>query len=53
VNKFHEITGHCRVDRLKKTKNIHGLKLIGEFKVFENFAVAKARQRNVNEDWKG
>jgi hypothetical protein len=53
VNKFHEMIVHCGVDRLKKTANIHGLKLKGEFKVCEDCAVAKARQRNVNQDWKG
>jgi hypothetical protein len=53
VNKFHEMIGHCGVDRLKKTANIHGLKLKGEFKICEDFAVSKARQRNVNIDWKG
>jgi hypothetical protein len=53
VNKFHEMIGHCGVDRLKKTANIHGLKLKGEFNVCEDFTVAKARQRNVNQDWKG
>jgi hypothetical protein len=52
VNKFHEMIGHCGVDRLKKTANIHGLKLKGEFKVCEDCALAKARQRNVNKDWK-
>jgi hypothetical protein len=53
VNKFHEMIGHCVVDCLKKTTNIHGLKLKGEFKVCEDCAVAKARQRNVNQDWRG
>jgi hypothetical protein len=53
VNKFHEMIGHCGVDRLKKTTNIHGLKLKGEIKVCEDCALAKARQRNVNKDWKG
>jgi hypothetical protein len=38
---------------LKKTTNIHSLKLKGEFKVCEDCAVAKARQRNLNQDWKG
>jgi hypothetical protein len=52
VNKFHEMIGNCGVDRLKKTSNIHGLKLKGEFKVCEDCAVAKARQRNVKKDWK-
>jgi hypothetical protein len=53
VNKFHEMIGHCDVDRLKKTANIQGLKLKGEFKICEDCAVAKARQRNFNKDWKG
>jgi predicted phosphatase len=33
VNKFHEMIGHCGVDRLKKTAQVHGLKLKGDFKV--------------------
>jgi hypothetical protein len=33
VNKFHEMIGHCGVDCLKKTANIHDLKLKGKFKV--------------------
>jgi hypothetical protein len=45
--------GHCDVDRLKKTANIHGLKLKEELKVCEDCELAKARQRNVNKDWKG
>jgi hypothetical protein len=43
VNKFHEIIGHCGLDRLKKTVQVHGLKLKGDFKVRENCVVAKAR----------
>jgi hypothetical protein len=50
MNKFHEMIRHCGVERLKKTANIHGLKLKGEFKVCEDCAVANARQRNVNKD---
>jgi hypothetical protein len=53
VNKFHEMIGHCGVDRLRKTVNIHGLKFKGEFKVYEDCELAKVRQRNVNNDWKG
>jgi hypothetical protein len=45
--------GHCAIERLKKTINIHGLKLKGEFKVCEDCSVAEERQRNVNQDWKG
>jgi hypothetical protein len=50
VNKFHEMIGHFGVDLLKKTTNIQGLKLKREFKVCEDCALAKARQRNINED---
>jgi hypothetical protein len=53
LNKFHEIIGHCGVDSFKETANTHGLKVKGEFKACEDCAVAKARQRNVNKDWKG
>jgi hypothetical protein len=45
--------GLCDVDRLKKTANIHDLKLKGEIKFCEDCAVTKVRQRNVNQDWKG
>jgi predicted acyltransferase (DUF342 family) len=50
VNKFHEMIGNYDVDRLKKTTHIHGLYLREDFKVCEDCAVAKARQRNVNQD---
>jgi hypothetical protein len=43
VKKFHKMIGHCSVDRLKKTANIHGLKLKGEFKVCEDCALVEAR----------
>jgi hypothetical protein len=43
----------CGVERLKKTTNIHGLKMKQYFKVCEDFAVSKVRQRNVSKDWKG
>ena len=52
INKFHEMLGHCGSDRLKRTAMIHGLKLKGELKVCEDCAIAKARQKNVNQDWK-
>jgi hypothetical protein len=53
VNKFHEIIGRCGVDLLKKTANIHGLKLKGDFMVCEDCELAKARQRSISKDWKG
>jgi hypothetical protein len=47
VNKFHEIIEHCGLDHLNKTAQVHGLKLKGDFKVCEDCAVAKARQKNL------
>jgi hypothetical protein len=48
MNKFHEMIGRCGVNRWKKTAQVHGLKLKGDFKVCEDCAVAKARQKNLN-----
>jgi hypothetical protein len=53
VNKFHDMIEHCGVDRLKRTANIHCLKLKREFKVCGDCSVSKVRQRNINKDWKG
>jgi hypothetical protein len=53
VNKFYEMIGHCGLDRLKKTAQVHGLKLKGDFKVCKDCAVAKARKKNLKKDWKG
>jgi hypothetical protein len=47
------IIGHCGLNRLKKTAQVHGLKLKGNFKVCKDCAVAKARQKNLKKDWKG
>jgi hypothetical protein len=53
VNKFHERIGHCSLDCLKKTAQIFGLKLKGDFEVSSDCAIAKARQKKVGKDWKG
>ena len=50
---FHEIMGHCGMDKLQKTANIHGFKLTGKSAICEDCALAKARQKNVNKEWKG
>jgi hypothetical protein len=47
INKFHKLLGHCGSDKLKNTANIHGFKLIGEFKTCEECAISKARKKNV------
>jgi hypothetical protein len=33
LNKFHEMIGHCVLNCLKKTAQVHGLTLKGNFKV--------------------
>jgi hypothetical protein len=53
INVFHEMMSHCGVDKLQKTADIHGLKLTGMLTICENCALAKARQKNVNKEWKG
>ena len=53
INVFHEMMSHCGVDKLQKTADIHGLKLTGKLTICENCALAKARQKNVNKEWKG
>jgi hypothetical protein len=41
------------VEVIKLHKNIHGFKLIGEFKTCEECAILKARQKHVQKEWKG
>jgi hypothetical protein len=45
VKKFFEMIGNCGVDHSNKTINIHGLKLKGEFKVCEDCALVKEKQK--------
>jgi hypothetical protein len=53
VNRFSEILVHCGADRLQKTAHIHGIRWKGNVEVCEDCAIAKARQKNVNKEWKG
>jgi hypothetical protein len=53
VNELNEMIEHFGADRLKKTANVNGLNLKGDFKVCEDCAVSEARQRKLNQDWKG
>jgi hypothetical protein len=47
-----EIMGHCDVEKMQKTAKIHGFKLTGSVELCQDCAKAKARQKNVNKDWK-
>jgi hypothetical protein len=53
INKFHKMLGHCGSGRSDRTAKIHGFKLIGELKKCKECAISKARQKNVNKEWKG
>jgi hypothetical protein len=37
--------GHCGTEKLQKTANIHGFKIIGNAEICQDCAVAKARQK--------
>jgi hypothetical protein len=43
---------HCGSDKLKKKATIHNSKLNSEFKAYEQFAIAKYRQKKFNKFWK-
>jgi hypothetical protein len=53
INNFHKMLGHCGTDRFKKISKIHSLKLSGEYETCAECAIAKARQKNINKEWKG
>jgi hypothetical protein len=53
INEFHKMLGRCRLDRLENTGKIHDFRLSGTFETCEVCAIAKARQKNLNKDWKG
>jgi hypothetical protein len=42
--------GHCGSGRWKKSTKIHSLKLSGEFRMLEECAIAKARQKSVKKE---
>jgi hypothetical protein len=50
---FHTMLGHCGSDRLDRTAKIHGFKLFGELKTCKQCVISKARQKNINKEWKG
>jgi hypothetical protein len=53
TNEFHKILGHCGSDTLENTAKINNSNLNGEFKISEQCAIAKARQKYFNKDLKG
>jgi len=45
--------GHCGTEKLQKSANLLGFKLIGNIEVCQDCALAKARQKILNKEWKG
>jgi hypothetical protein len=49
-NKFHDIMGHCGVEKLHMIVKIHGFKLTGRVELY--CAISKAIKKNVNKERK-
>jgi hypothetical protein len=45
--------GHCAEDTARMTGKSHGHDVVGVIKPCEACSVAKARQKNINKEWKG
>ena len=53
VNNLHKILGHCGEASARLTGKELGYEVIGTFDTCEACSIGKARQKNVNKDWKG
>ena len=53
INRIHKIVGHCGEEALRATANHYNWTLSGKFEVCQECAIAKARQKNTNKEWKG
>jgi hypothetical protein len=53
VNNLHKILGHCGDESTRLTGKAFGFNVTGKFDTCEACSVAKARQKNVNKEWKG
>jgi hypothetical protein len=53
INHLHKVFGHCDQEILNNTIKMYGFKSSGNFDTCEQFAIAKARQKNVNKKWLG
>jgi hypothetical protein len=49
---FHKMLWHCGSDRLQNTAKNKRLDLSGKLETCEECAIAKARQKNGNNEWK-
>jgi hypothetical protein len=53
VNNLHEIMGHCGGASVRLTGKALSYEVIGAFDTCEAFSICKAKQKNINEHWKG
>ena len=53
INNLHKILGHCGEATARMTGKAHGYDVVGAFKTCEACSIGKARQKNINKDWKG
>ena len=53
INNLHTILGHCGEATARMTGKAHGYDVVGVFNPCEACSVGKARQKNINKEWKG
>jgi hypothetical protein len=53
VNNLHKLLGHCGEVNTRLTGKAYGYEVTGKFDVCEACSAAKARQKNINKEWKG
>jgi hypothetical protein len=51
IKDLHKDFGHCGLETLKNTARMYGFKFTSQFEVFEDCAIAKARQKKINKAW--
>jgi hypothetical protein len=53
INNPHKVLDHCGEVATKMTGKRFGNDVVGDYMTCEACSVAKARQKNINKDWKG
>jgi hypothetical protein len=53
ISNLHKCLGHCGEVATRMTGKSYGYDVGGNYKTCEACSVAKARQKNINKDWKG
>jgi len=53
INNLHKILGHCGENSARLTGKALGFQVTGKFDTCEACSIGKARQKNVNKEWKG